>query len=698
MQPGAGMDELDPQQRQAAEFGIGPGLPAHPALRIAAGAGTGKTTTLAHRVAGLILAGVDPGRILLLTFTRRAAEELAARVAAICRHRLGSGVDATRLLPWSGTFHAVALRLVREYAPALGLDPAATILDRAEARDLLDELRRELGLADGGVRFPRKAVCLDICSYALNAGLPLGEVLRRRYPAFRAVEEGLRRLFDLYARRKAEWRLLDYEDLLVALAEMLAHPRLGEELRGCFDRVLVDEYQDTSPLQARIVAGLRPDGRGLTVVGDDQQAIYGFRAASVRNMLDLPSLFPGPVVTVTIERNWRATEPLLRLANAILAEAEEGIDKRLRGTGRDGPRPRLAVVADEAAQARTIVDRVLALCERGLRLCDQAVLVRASHHTALLELELARRRVPYRKYGGLRLLDAAHVRDFLAFLRFAENPHDRRSGERMLRLLPGVGPAFAEVALDRLAASGFDPVALALLPPPPVAREVWPPFVELLRLLFAGEPWPEPVRALCEFLTPLLEARFDDHAERARDLGQMAVAAAGSASRRDFLAELALEPPLGSGGEARDPVRDDDWLVLSTIHSAKGREWQAVHLPWMIDGWLPSDMATGSREEIEEERRLFYVAVTRARRHLLLLQPLCCHVHAEPQRSDRYVRAMPSRFLTAAVMRELDREVVCAPPPSAADGPARASGDPAAAEVLLDLASRLRGMWHPDRR
>lgn len=690
--------DLDPRQRRAATFGTDlPGC-RHPPLRIAAGAGTGKTTTLAHRVAELILAGADPGRILLLTFTRRAAEELAARVAAICRTRLGRQIDAGHLLPWSGTFHAIALRLLREHADLLGLDPAFTVLDRSDARDLLDILRRELGLADGAVRFPQKGVCLDIHSYTVNAGLPLAQVLASRWPRWLPVADELARLFAAYASRKADFGLLDYDDLLLGLAGMLDHAVLGRELRQRFDHLLVDEYQDTSPLQARIVLGFAPDGRGLTVVGDDQQAIYGFRAASVRNMLDFPHLFGGSAVTCTLERNWRSTPAILELANAIESEASERITKTLRGGGGEGPRPQLIVVADEAAQARAVVDRVLALHEQGLRLCDQTVLVRSSHHGALLELELARRRVPYRKYGGLKLLEAAHVRDFLAFLRFSENPRDRLSGERMLCQLPGVGKAFAALALDRLAAAAGDPVVLALMVPPPPARGLWPGLIELLASLRAADGWPDCVQALRTFHAPLLAEHFEDHEERGRDLDQLVLAARTAASRREFLAELALEPPIGSGGEAGDPVVDDDWLVLSTIHSAKGREWDAVFVLWLVDGWIPSDLASGSAAEIEEERRLLYVAVTRARRHLALLRPLRCHIHAEPKRSDHHVRAMPSRFLTPRVLAALEVVVDGEEPPAARPQAAgmptgTAAASPAGSAVLLDLAAKLRGMW-----
>ncbi len=680
---------LNPEQRAAASFGIGAGELAgrHPPLLIAAGAGTGKTTTLAHRVARLVLHGADPRRILLLTFTRRAAEDMTARVRSICTRALGRELDLEDAFIWAGTFHGIAARLLREFAPELGLSPDFGILDRADAQDLMDVVREEAGWARGDRRFPKKALCLEICSFAVNSGRPLGEVLARRFGWCAPFEAELRRLFRAYAEAKHRQALLDYDDLLLGWAQMLGCGDLAARLRERFPFVLVDEYQDTSPLQARILEGLAPEGRGLTVVGDELQAIYGFRAASVRNMLDFRRRFAPEARMLSLSLNYRSVTPVLELANALAAEAGESFGRRLVGGRDSAERPWEVPVADESAQARHVVERVLANREAGMHLREQAVLVRSAHHTGLLELELARRRIPYRKYGGLRMLEAAHVKDVLAFLRFAENPRDRMAGFRLLQLLPGIGPAFARRVLDRLEASGFDPEALALLPPPPAARRLWPELVALLRRLRREPDWPGELAAVRAFYEPLLRERYEEAEGRLADLDQLVLAAEASPSRRRFLADLALDPPIGSGLEAGRPVQDEDYLVLSTIHSAKGREWKAVFVLFVIDGWIPSDMATGSREEIEEERRLLYVAVTRARDQLRLLVPQRCHVHADPRLGDGYVRAAPSRFLTARVRACCDR---WRPPALAGSGETAARADPA---VLLDLAARLRDMW-----
>ncbi len=681
--------DLNAEQRAAVTFGIDESGAARtgPPLLIAAGAGTGKTTTLAHRVAHLVLHGADPRQILLLTFTRRAAEDMTGRVRKICSRALGREIDFGAALVWAGTFHAIAARLLREFAPKLGISPDFTILDRSDAQDLMDLLREEAGFAGTRRRFPKKAVCLEICSFTVNSGWPLAEVLARRFAWCAPFEAELRRLFRAYAEAKHRQGLLDYDDLLGGWAQMLECERLSEILRARFRFVLVDEYQDTNPLQARIVEGLCPDGSGLTVVGDELQAIYGFRAATVRNMLEFGHRFPRPATMLSLSTNYRSVRPVLDLANALTAESRESFGRRLLGRRHSEERPWHVPVADEAAQARHVVQEVLANREAGMRLQDQAVLMRSAHHAGLLELELARRRIPYRKYGGLRLLEAAHVKDLLAFLRFAENPRDRMAGFRLLQLLPGVGPAFARKVLDRLEALGFDPSGLALLPPPPAARRLWPDLLALFERLRGARDWPGELAAVRAFYDPLASELYDEVEGRLADLDQLALAAEASPSRRQFLADLALDPPLGSGLEAGRPVQDEDYLVLSTIHSAKGREWKAVFVLFVIDGWIPSDMAAGSAEEIEEERRLLYVAVTRARDQLHLLVPLRCHVHADPRIGDGYVRAAPSRFLTPPV------RACCASWRAPAQPHVEPAASDAASEMLLDLATRLRAMW-----
>src|SRR6201987_4521370 len=446
--------DLNPAQRRAVEYGIGDDNRSPPALLIAAGAGTGKTKTLAHRVAHLILNGADPHRLLLLTFTRRAALEMTRRAHRILAEARGGGADRasppTAILPWSGTFHSVGSRLLRLHAVWIGLDPSFTILDRSDSADLLDLVRSDFGLSRTGSRFPRKDTCLAIYSYTVNAGCPLEETLGQSFPWCADWPNELRRLFEAYVVAKQRDNVLDYDDLLLYWRHAMAEPAVATEIRGCFDHVLVDEYQDTNRLQAEILLALRPNGSGLTVVGDDAQSIYSFRAATVRNILDFPYHFAPPATVIALERNYRSTQPILDAANAVIAGASEKIAKTLYSTKVSAERPFLANVEDEAAQAKYVADSVLQHREAGIALRRQAVLFRTAHHSDLLEIELGRRNIPFVKYGGLRFLEAAHVKDVLTILRWAENPRDAVAGLRVLQLLPGIGPATARGVLAHL--------------------------------------------------------------------------------------------------------------------------------------------------------------------------------------------------------------------------------------------------------
>ena len=490
----AGMEDLNPAQRRAAEYGLGDGPPGGaalggaapgatacdtPPLLIIAGAGSGKTNTLAHRVAFLIRQGVAAERILLLTFTRRAAAEMKRRVERISARARDQGGPPAALV-WSGTFHSIGARLLRLHAHNIGLDPAFTILDREDGADLLNLLRDELGLSGQKSRFPKKQTCLAIYSYVMNAQLPLGEVLRRTFPWCESWEGELRRLFGAYVAAKQRQSLLDYDDLLLYWAQMMGAPELAPLVAERFDHVLVDEYQDTNALQASILLGLRPTGRGLTVVGDDAQAIYSFRAATVRNILDFPGLFSPPAAIVTLEQNYRSTQPILAASNAVIEQARERFTKSLFSERASQQQPRLVTVHDDRAQAGYVVTRVLAAREAGTALKQQAVLFRASHHSGALELELARRNIPFVKFGGLKFVEASHVKDVIGLLRWVENPRDRVAGFRSLHLLPGVGPATARKALDHLEGAGFALDALAGFKMPPAAAEDWPGLAALL--------------------------------------------------------------------------------------------------------------------------------------------------------------------------------------------------------------------------
>jgi DNA helicase-2/ATP-dependent DNA helicase PcrA len=640
---------LNDAQRDAAT--IAGGAP----VLVIAGAGTGKTTTLACRVAHLIATGTPPERILLLTFTRRAAREMLSRAAAM----VGTAARDARGRVWGGTFHATANRLLRGYGRSVGVRPDFTVMDQADAADLMNLIRGDLRLGEGERRFPRKDTLSAIYSRTVNARSKLTEVLKRDYPWCAEEIDGIRDVFARYVERKRAANVLDYDDLLLHWRALMCDAPGGIRVARLFDHVLVDEYQDTNALQADILVGLFAHGvRDLMVVGDDAQAIYAFRSATVRNILDFPRTFDG-VRVVRLEQNYRSTPPLLRASNAVIAVAAERHQKTLWSARRGEARPVLVTHLDEASQSEAVCEAVLDARERGLALKRQAVVFRAAHHSDLLEVELARRNIPFVKYGGLKFLEAAHVKDVLACLRIFENPDDEVSWFRVLQLLDGIGPATARrlahglgVAQPRDAGA---PSALRVLldgPPavPLAAREGLARLLEVVRLL--DRPPEPPVATQLErvgwFLEPAFVRLYPSAASRQRDIDQLAVLAGGARSRSSFLADLTLDPPASTGDLAGPPLLDEDWLVLSTIHSAKGCEWDEVHVIHATDGNIPSDMATGDAEQIEEERRLLYVAMTRARDALFVHVPLRYHVGGRP-RSDRHSYAQVSRFLPDAV-------------------------------------------------
>ncbi len=682
-------DSLNDAQRRAAGFGIDGALPGEIAgpLLIVAGAGSGKTLTLAARVGRLVLAGADPARILMLTFSRRAAAEMERRVGRVLHDALGMGsTQAPPRLPWCGTFHAIGARLLRLHAARIGLDPGFTVDDRGDSEDLLHLLRQRLGLAKGAKRFPQKATCLAIYSRVVNARKSLADVLAESHPWCADSGDDLKRLFAAYAAEKQAQHVLDFDDLVVWWAEAMADPTAGAAIASRFDHVLVDEYQDTNRVQAEIVFALRPGGAGLTVVGDDAQSIYSFRAAEVRNILDFAGRFVPAATVVPLEQNYRSTAPLLAASNAVIERAAERHAKRLWSDRHAGERPALVWVEDEAAEASWVAERVLALRESGLALKSQAVLFRSAQHSTALELELARRGIPFVKYGGLKFLEAAHVKDLLAVLRFAANPHGQRAALRALQLVPGIGAASAARLLEAIARGGDAAQALAGFAAPAAVAPAWAEFVALFAALSdPASPWPKELADVERWFAPLLDRRHDDAAPRAADIAHLVRLAAGYPSRERFLTELALDPPAATSDESGVPSRDEDYLVLSTIHSAKGQEWSAVSVLRVVDGCIPSDMATGSAAAIEEERRLLYVAMTRARHHLHLLVPQRFYVTEQAAWGDRHVYGAISRFIPAD-MRDLFDQVTA----TAAASP-RDEADAAAPGV--DVGARLRARW-----
>ena len=636
------LDQLNVDQRTAATY-------SGDTLLILAGAGTGKTTTLCSRAAWLMAEGMPAERMLLLSFSRRAAGEMVERARTLAER---VAPDAGRIV--GGTFHSVAHRMIRTHAVSLGLDGGFGVLDAGDAADLLDLVRQEEGQAESSRRFPRAGTMLDIYSGTVNAQRSLTEVLAERFPWCEEHGEALAAIFRAYGVRKRSLGVLDLDDLLLYWNALLTNEKVGPTIAEAFDHVLVDEYQDVNALQVAIVRNLREDQPGLTGVGDDLQAIYGFRAASARHILEFPEQFPGAHV-VKLEQNYRSTTPILAVANAVAEQDRNGYRKTLWTDREGGALPELAFPRDEAEQAREVCERVLAAREEGTELREQAVLYRTNHDPALLEVELKRRDIPFVKYGGLKYLEAAHVKDFIALMRLADNAADELSWLRLMKLLDGVGPSRARQVLDALRDGGegapqLEQWSQAVEHVPPSSREQASAVIEALRATGAGcvDDAEAQAERLCEAIRPLIRLHYPDGALRVSDLDQLVLAARGAEDIRHFVGELVLDPPASSADFAGPPHLDEDYLVLSTAHSSKGLEWEAVHLIAAYDGNFPADMSTGTEEGIAEERRLFYVALTRPRRRLHVYVP-ARYYHRPHGRDDAHGMARASRFLTEHV-------------------------------------------------
>jgi DNA helicase II / ATP-dependent DNA helicase PcrA len=679
--------KLNADQRRAVEHGAD-APDETPPLLIIAGAGSGKTNTLAHRVAHLIVSGADPRRMMLLTFSRRAAAEMQRRVEHITAQVFGAtGGSMAGALSWSGTFHAVGARLLREYALDIGLAGNFTIHDRGDSADLMNLVRHDLGFSKTKKRFPMKGTCLSIYSRVVNAEGTIGEVLGSVFPWCAEWEAELQKLFGAYVETKQKQNVLDYDDLLLYWAQIMVEGAIAQEISARFDHVLVDEYQDTNRLQASILLALKPNGRGLTVVGDDAQSIYSFRAATVRNILDFPAHFSPKAKIITLERNYRSTQPILAAANAVIDLASERFTKNLWSDRASAERPHLVNVADDVAQAGYVVEHILENREAGITLKSQAVLFRASHHSASLEVELTRRNIPFVKFGGLKFLEAAHIKDVLAVLRWAQNLRDRVAGFRVAQLLPGIGPSSAARLLDRMTDGNDAMQTLSIFEPPAAAAEHWPDFestIGMLRRNTVG--WPSELDLVHRWYLPHLERIHEDSALREADLLQLAQIASTYPSRERFLTELTLDPPDATSDQAGAPLLDEDYLILSTIHSAKGQEWKSVFLLNVVDGCLPSDLATGSTPEIEEERRLLYVAMTRAKDQLHLMVPQRFFTHGQRSAGDRHVYAQRTRFIPNPMLAHFD---TCSWPSPKSDG---GSGDRSTRDPV-DVRAKMRRMW-----
>jgi DNA helicase-2/ATP-dependent DNA helicase PcrA len=649
--------------------------------------------TLAHRVAHLIIQGVSPERILLLTFTRRAAVEMTRRVESIVRKAVAGSSSpplSKGILPWSGTFHSVANRLIRRYAHNLGLDPGFSILDRGDSSDLIDIVRHELSLSRKSRRFPKKDTCLSIYSRCVNTGKPLLDSLNETFPWCADWEQELRTLFRRYVEQKQKNQLLDYDDLLLYWHHLVADRELASEIGSWFDHVLVDEYQDTNILQAEILDALKPDGSGITVVGDDAQSIYSFRAADVENILSFPDHYIPAARIVSLEQNYRSCQPILDTANCLIAESERQYKKDLFTEKKGGALPQYVTVEDSDAEAEFVVEAILENREGGMQLMDQAVLFRGAHHSDRLELELVRRNIPYVKYGGLKFLEAAHVKDLLAVLKWAENPRNEVAAFRVLKMLPGMGPSNAGRCVEFLAVADHQFSSLRHFVPASATREEWPAFCTLMQDLSSAQlserEWQLQLTQARRWYQPHLERLYDGYETRQADLEQLEQISGRYPTRERFLTELTLDPPAAAGDLAGDPLLDEDYLILSTVHSAKGQEWDAVFVLNVSDGNFPSEFATGKPEMIEEERRLLYVAMTRARQSLQLIAPLRYHVTQQRRDGDKHVYGARSRFVTERLIKTMRATFH-------GRSEASASRLQPRTDKQIDVAGKLREMW-----
>jgi len=688
------MSLLNSAQKRAATFGEPlpdrKGVRAGPLLVIA-GAGTGKTSTVAHRVAHLVMNGVDPARILLLTFTRRAALEMRRRAHDIVRQALDDALGnkaqvVLQRLVWAGTFHSIGNRLLRHYAAHLKLEPGFTVIDRGDSADLFDTLRQELGHAEQYQRFPRKDACLAIYSWRVNTQKSLQETLEQQFPWCQNWEKELAQLCRAYVQRKQQYALLDYDDLLLYWNLMMSEPKLAAQVGANFDHVLVDEYQDTNRLQAEILKGLRPDGSGITVVGDDAQSIYSFRAAMVENILNFPDQYQPRAELITLAQNYRSTQPVLDVANAVLADAPRQHRKHLLSVRGSGAKPLYVTTEDLQSQAEYVCGQILKRREAGVALRRQSVLFRNASASDVLEVELMKRKIPFVKYGGLKFLEAAHVKDLLAIVRWADNPRNSLAAFRTLQLLPGMGPVNARKALDLIEQRGSIK-ALSEYPPPAAARVDLPRLATLLAALCEPErPWPGQVRLVREWYQPHMERLYEHVHTRVGDIDQLEQLSAGYPSRERFITELTLDPPNAAGDLSGIPHHDEDYLVLSTVHSAKGMEWDTVYVLNVVDGSFPSEFSTGRAELIDEERRLLYVAMTRARDELHLCVPLKFQLTQQPRDGDGHVYGARSRFVNDKVLKCVEQTAF------------HGSGSGAdmlteARAVTLDVGAKLKDMW-----
>ena len=618
--------ELNDAQYQAATAIEGP-------LLIIAGAGTGKTRTLVYRVAHLIDQGIDPRAILLMTFTRRAAEEMLRRASSLMDGRCSQVAG--------GTFHSFANLVLRSYGRHLDLAPSFTIMDRSDSEDVIQLIRTDMGLNTKEKRFPRKQTVAEIFSMTHNKQTGLNELLELEYPHLVDANFELAELFTRYTDYKRTKSLLDYDDLLVRLRDLLAnHANVRERLSDIYRFIMVDEYQDTNQLQSQIVRLLAATHNNVAVVGDDAQSIYSFRGANFRNIMDFPTHFPGTRI-IKLEENYRSTQPILNVTNEIIQRAKEGYEKRLFTRKSVGMRPKLVQAGSEQMQSQFVCQKILELREEGVPLWDIAVLFRSSFHSFDLEIELARHQIPFVKRGGFQFMETAHVKDLLAHMRVLANPLDAISWNRILCLLEGVGPGACQKIVKYLLDGTNAVERLRSYPARDKIAHGLRTLAQVLEEAGQAELPTEQAQYLMQYYVPILKQNYpDDHPKRLRDMEHFQGMTERYRSLERLLSDMALEPPNDSIGGVLAVDPDEGPLILSTIHSAKGLEFHSVFIIWALEGRFPSFFNTNSEEELEEERRLLYVAATRAKQNLFISYPTRVF-----DKTLRMVLSRPSQFI-----------------------------------------------------
>jgi DNA helicase-2/ATP-dependent DNA helicase PcrA len=596
---------LNPAQFEAVMSLEGPVL-------VIAGAGSGKTRTLVYRVARLIENGIDPEAILLLTFTRKAAQEMLERAASLSddRCRFVSG----------GTFHSLAHRVLRSHGDRLGFSRAFTILDRSDMEEVINAVLPELKIDKGLGRFPKRATLANILSKAANLQKGIDHLMEEEYGQFLFYVPELEALNRLYQAYKKTHQMMDYDDLLINLRRLLKnHDDVRQTLSNKYQYIMVDEYQDTNAIQAQIVELLAHEHRNVMVVGDDSQAIYSFRGANYMNMFDFPVQFPD-AKTIKLEENYRSTQPILSMTNAIMKKAQETFTKCLFTRRSGGELPRVIDTRTDPEQAMFVAQFIKKQMKLSQPLTELAVLFRAGYHSFELELELTRQNIPFVKYGGFKFMESAHIKDFLAHLRVVVNTRDVVSWGRILRLLAKIGQAKSSAIIDWMREGGIPPAGLGEWPGIGRGSKGLKALAQLFGDLGNGDAPPEEaVKMVMGYYTPFLQQKFDDYPKRQKELERLIPMASRYKKLRSFLDDLILDPPTSPADI--EPVKGGGTVTLSTVHSAKGLEWSAVIIIWVMEGRFPPSRSYGNEDAMEEERRLMYVAATRAKDRLIMCYP-----------------------------------------------------------------------------